>query len=73
MRLAVFTVALLFIVALAVLTARDIRMHGTTPVDVLAIVVLGPYGIAYFAGAAALGLPEVRAILGMFSRVSARF
>jgi putative peptidoglycan lipid II flippase len=39
----------------------------------LAIVVLGPYGIAYFAGAAALGLPEVRAILGMFSRVSARF
>ena len=40
MRLAVFTVALLFIVALAVLTARDIRMHGPTPVDVLAIVVL---------------------------------
>src|SRR6202140_2704400 len=38
----------------------------------LAIVVLGPYGIAYFAGAAVLGLPEVRAILGMFSRMRAR-
>ena len=37
----------------------------------IAIVVLGPYGIAYFAGAAALGLPEVRAILGMFSRMRA--
>ena len=40
MRLAVFTVALLFIVALGVLTARDIRMHGATPVDVVAILVL---------------------------------
>ncbi len=40
MRLAVFTVALMFIVVLAVLTVRDIRMHGTTPVDVLAIIVL---------------------------------
>jgi hypothetical protein len=39
---------------------------------ILAIVVLGPYGVAYFAGAAALGLPEVRAILGMFSRMRAR-
>jgi hypothetical protein len=39
-RAAVFTVALLFIVALAVLTVRDIRLHGTTPVDVLAIIVL---------------------------------
>src|SRR6202166_2381358 len=39
---------------------------------VVAIVVLGPYGIAYFAGAAALGLPEVRAILGIFSRMRAR-
>jgi hypothetical protein len=39
-RLAVFTVALLFIVALAVLTVRDIRMHGATPVDVLAIAIL---------------------------------
>src|SRR3984957_9872312 len=38
----------------------------------IAIVVLGPYGIAYFGGAAALGLPEVRAILGMFSRMRAR-
>ena len=40
MRLAVFTVALLFIVALGVLTVRDVRMHGATPVDVLAIIVL---------------------------------
>jgi hypothetical protein len=39
-RLAVFTVALLFIVALGVLTVRDIRVHGATPVDVLAVVVL---------------------------------
>jgi len=38
----------------------------------VAIVVLGPYGVAYFAGAAALGLPEVRAILAMFSRLSSR-
>jgi hypothetical protein len=40
LRQAVFTVALLFIVALGVLTVRDIRMHGATPVDVLAIIVL---------------------------------
>ena len=40
MRLAVFTIALLFIVALAALTVRDIRMHGATPVGVLAIVIL---------------------------------
>jgi hypothetical protein len=39
-RQAVFTVALLFIVALGVLTVRDIRIHGATPVDVLAIIVL---------------------------------
>jgi putative peptidoglycan lipid II flippase len=38
----------------------------------IAVVVLGPYGIAYFAGAAALGMPEVRAILGMFTRMRAR-
>ena len=39
-RLAVFTVAILFIVLLGVLTVRDIRMHGVTPVDGLAIAVL---------------------------------
>jgi hypothetical protein len=39
-RIAVFTVALLFIVALGVLTVRDIRMHGATPLDVLAVVVV---------------------------------
>ena len=37
----------------------------------VAIVVLGPYGIAYFAGTAVLGLSEVRALLGMFSRLRA--
>jgi len=30
----------MFIVVLGVLTVRDIRVHGATPVDVLAIVVL---------------------------------
>jgi putative peptidoglycan lipid II flippase len=39
----------------------------------VAIAVLGPFGVAYFAGAAALGLREVRAIMGMFSRATARF
>jgi len=39
-RIPVFTVALMFIVVLGVLTVRDIRVHGATPVDVLAIVVL---------------------------------
>jgi hypothetical protein len=39
-RFAVFVVALLFIVALGVLTVRDIQMHGATPVGVLAIIVL---------------------------------
>jgi len=38
----------------------------------VAIVVLGPYGIAYFAAASALGLSEVRSLLGMFSRLNAR-
>lgn len=40
---------------------------------VVAILVLGPYGLIYFGGAAALGMPEVRGILGMFSRARARF
>ena len=39
---------------------------------VVAILVLGPYGIAYFAGAAVLGLPEVRSLFGMISRVGSR-
>jgi hypothetical protein len=39
----------------------------------LAVIVLGPYGIGYFAGAAALGLPEVRSLIGMLSRAGARF
>ena len=40
MRLAVLTVALLFIAALAVLTVRDIHTHGLTPVGVLAVLVV---------------------------------
>jgi putative peptidoglycan lipid II flippase len=39
---------------------------------VAAIVVLGAYGIIYFAGAFVLGLSEVRALFGMFSRLRAR-
>lgn len=39
----------------------------------IAVLVLGPYGIGYFAGAAALGLPEVRSLIGMLSRAGARF
>jgi hypothetical protein len=39
-RLAVLTVAVLFIAAFAVLTVRDIQMHGLTPVDVLAVIVV---------------------------------
>ena len=39
-RLAVFTVALLFIAAFGILTVRDIQTHGATPVGVLAIIVL---------------------------------
>jgi len=38
----------------------------------LAIMVLGPYGIAYFAGAAVLGLPEVRSLLNVLSRMNSR-
>ncbi len=38
----------------------------------VAIVVLGPYGIAYFAAASVLGLSEVRSLLGIFSRLSSR-
>jgi hypothetical protein len=46
-RLLVFTVALLFVAALAVLTIRDIHTHGLTPIDALAvgIVVLFATGI----------------------------
>jgi hypothetical protein len=40
MRLAVLTIALLFTATLAVLTVRDIRMHGFTPVDGLAVIVV---------------------------------
>jgi len=39
---------------------------------VAAIVVLGAYGVTYFAGAFVLGLSEVRTLLNMFSRLRAR-
>lgn len=35
----------------------------------VAIVVLGPYGLLYFAGTAILGLPEVRAMMNLFTRL----
>jgi putative peptidoglycan lipid II flippase len=38
----------------------------------VAIVVLGPYGVAYFTGAAALGLSEVRSLLALLTRLSSR-
>lgn len=38
----------------------------------LAIVVLGPYGFAYFGVAAALGMSEVRSLLALVGRVSSR-
>jgi hypothetical protein len=47
LRLAVLTIALLFVAALATFTVRDIHVHGLTPVAVLAIiiVVLFTFGI----------------------------
>ena len=39
-RVAVFIVALLFTVALAVQTVREIRIDGITPIDGLAIIVV---------------------------------
>ncbi len=38
----------------------------------LAIVVLGPYGLAYFGVAAALGMSEVRSLLALVGRVTSR-
>jgi len=40
LRLAVLTIALLFVAALATLTVRDIHTHGLTAVSVLAIVIV---------------------------------
>jgi hypothetical protein len=40
MRFVILIVVVLFILALGVLTVRDIEVHGATPVDVLAIIVL---------------------------------
>jgi len=40
MRLAVLTLALLFVGALGALTLRDIHMHGLTPVGVLAVIIV---------------------------------
>ena len=38
----------------------------------VAILVLGPFGLAYFGGVAALGVPEVRGIMRMISRMRSR-
>jgi hypothetical protein len=40
LRLAVLTIALLFIAALGLLTVRDIHTYGVTPVGVLAVIVV---------------------------------
>jgi hypothetical protein len=40
LRLAVLTIALLFVGALGALTVRDIHTHGLTPVAVLAIIIV---------------------------------
>jgi len=45
MRLAVLTLALLFIAVLGTLTVRDIHAHGLTPVAVLAILIVVVFGI----------------------------
>jgi hypothetical protein len=44
-RLAVLTLALLFIGALGALTVRDIHTHGLTPVAVLAILIVVVFAI----------------------------
>jgi hypothetical protein len=40
MRFVILIIVLMFIAVLGVLTVRDIRMNGATPLDVLAIIVL---------------------------------
>ena len=45
MRLAVLTLALLFVGALSALTVRDIHMHGLTPVGVLAVIIVVVFAI----------------------------
>jgi hypothetical protein len=45
MRLAVLTLALLFVGALGALTVRDIHMHGLTPVGVLAVIIVVVFAI----------------------------
>jgi len=45
MRLAVLTLALLFVGALGALTVRDIHIHGLTPVAVLAILIVVVFAV----------------------------
>jgi hypothetical protein len=40
LRLAVLTIALLFVAALVTLTVRDIHTHGLTAIAVLAIIIV---------------------------------
>ena len=59
------------LVAAGVARALLIALGHRNPI-LLAVVVLGPYGAIYFAGAFALGLSEVRALLGLSSRLGGR-
>lgn len=45
MRIVVFTIALVFIGGLAVLTAVDIGQHGLTGISVISLVVLVIFGV----------------------------
>ncbi len=45
MRILVFTIALIFVGGLAVLTAIDIGQHGLTGVSVISVVVLVIFGV----------------------------
>ena len=59
------------LVAAGIARALLVALGHRNPI-LLAVVVLGPYGAIYFAGAFALGLSEVRALLGLFSRLGGR-
>lgn len=50
MRLAVLTLALLFIGAVGALTVRDIHTHGLTPVAALAVVIVVVFTIGVIGG-----------------------
>jgi hypothetical protein len=45
MRIALMIVTLLFIAALAAMTAFDISQNGVTPLDVVSVMIIGLFGI----------------------------